>query len=318
MKSYKQIYQKLPGEFIETICEQYEPNELDKVLAGYMSERPTTLRVNSLKTDVRNVMEAFRRDNVKFDRVLWYDDALVIWNKKEKDIERTSLYNDGQIYMQSLSSMVPPLVLSPEPGWKVLDLTAAPGGKSTQMAALMGNKGFILANEINGIRAERMKYNIEKQGAEIIEVRVGDGKKMEESWEGFFDAVLLDTPCSGAGTFLVSNSQTYRGWSKKLLSKLVKEQRKLMETAVRALKIGGVFVYSTCSILREENEENIGWMMDTYKGSIIPDNISLKLEGAGVDCRIRGSGSKMGNMMIIYPTELYEGFFVSRFRKAKS
>jgi len=313
MKSYSQLYRKLPQEFVDGISAEYKDNELDKIFAGFMRERPVTLRVNTLKTDVRSVMEAFRRDNIKFERVLWYEDALVIRNKREKDLQQTALYRQGEIYLQSLSSMLPTLALQPQKGWRVLDLTAAPGSKTTQMAAMMQNDGYILANELKEIRAERLKYNIEQQGVSIAQVRVGNGKKLEEQWNGYFNAVLLDAPCSGTGLFLMNDPRTYRGFTSRNLAQLAREQRKLIDAALRALKPGGILVYSTCSIMREENEENTAWILENSGGELLPEGIGLKLAGGGVNYQMSDSQ----NTMLIFPSELYEGFFVSKFRKIK-
>jgi len=318
MKSYKQAYRKLPEEFLEIAASQYGEKELDKILDGFMCQRYVTLRANRLKTDVRKVMETFRKENIKHERVIWYEDALIIRNKLEKDLESHKLYQEGHIYLQSLSSMIPPLALNPSPGSNILDLTAAPGSKTTQLAALMENSGFILANELNPIRAERLKFNAQRQGADIVHIRIGDGKKLEDKWHQFFDYVLLDAPCSGTGLFTVNNPGSYRGWSKRKLSSIVKEQRKLLETALWALKPGGSLVYSTCSIIKEENEHNTAWFLDKYSDVISLENISLKLSGSEIFCRPVGSGKYKNGMLLIFPTELYEGFFVAKFKKNKA
>lgn len=314
-KSYKQLYQKLPAEVVDLLAEQYNPAELDRVFAGFMCERPVTLRVNRLKTDVRQVMEVLRRDNIKFERVLWYEDALVIKNVREKTLEEHELYHQGLIYLQSLSSMIPPLVLQPTPGAKVLDLTAAPGGKSTQMAALMDNHGYLLANEINHIRAERLKFNVDRQGATIIEVREGDGKRLEAKYAQFFDAVLLDAPCSGVGLFWMENPQTYRSWSLRLMNQLVKEQRKLLVTAFWALKPGGVLVYSTCTLTRAENEANVEWFLSQYPQQVRLEKPDFTLHGAEQVQRFHPIANTGARVMTITPSLWYEGFFVAKFRK---
>ncbi|NSW90807.1 MAG: RsmB/NOP family class I SAM-dependent RNA methyltransferase [Firmicutes bacterium] len=315
MKSYTQLYKKLPIDFLEHISTQYSPNELERIYSGFMSARPVTLRVNRLKTDIRSVMNIFRKDNIKFERVLWYEDALIIRNKKEKDIELHGLFVDGKIYLQSLSSMIPPLIIQPQKGWKILDLTAAPGSKTTQLASIMGNDGFILANELNPIRAERLKFNIERQGANIVEVRVGDGKRLENNWNEYFDAVLLDAPCSGTGLFSISSPQSYRGWTIRNMLRCSKEQKKLLETAIRVLKTGGVLVYSTCSIMKEENEDNVAWMLENFRGRIEAEKINLNLTGLGVDVKRVDIAGSSDNIILILPTALYEGFFISKFRK---
>lgn len=133
--------------------------------------------------------------------------------------------------MQSLSSMVPPLVLNPKEGENVLDLTAAPGSKTTQIASLMNGKGHILANELDKLRCERLKYNVQSQGAEIVDVINGRGEKIGDLYPEQFDKVLLDTPCSGEGRFTIYNVQSYKTWSPKTVNDLTKMQRKLFKSA---------------------------------------------------------------------------------------
>lgn len=314
MKSHKKLQQRLPQEFLDAVSEQYEPKDAQRIFNGFMEERPVTLRINRIKTDVRTVMERFRRDNIRFERVLWYEDALIIRNCREKDLESHELYQNGDIYLQSLSSMIPPLVVAPRLGSKVLDLTAAPGGKSTQLAALMDNDGFILANELNGIRAERLKFNVERQGASMVEVRVGDGKRLEEQWGSFFDAVLLDAPCSGVGLFALGNSQTYRYWSMRTVNQLANEQKKLLRTALWALKPGGTLVYSTCTLMRQENEAIVNWAAEKYAEFLTVEQVDLKITGAHtLEVRFENGGKGL----TILPSELYEGFFVAKMRKVK-
>lgn len=313
MKSFKQLYQKLSQEFTTALSAQYQPKTYEQILAGFMVDRPVTLRVNRLKTDTRRVMELFRKQNIKHERVGWYEDALIIRNKREKDLETNELFQEGHIYLQSLSSMVPPLVLDPKPGMKILDLTAAPGSKTTQLAALMDNNGYILANELNPIRAERLKFNIERQGAGIVEVRIGDGKRPDPQWNEFFDAVLLDAPCSGVGLFAMDNSRTYRDWSHRTVNQLAKEQRKLIETAFRALKPGGTMVYSTCTLMKEENEANIIWALEKFSPHLTLEKIDLIMANALTQPAPFKNQDNSG--LIIIPTALYEGFFVAKLRK---
>ena len=121
-----EIKRKLPKAFIDKLYEEYSPLTVDKILSGMSGNRSTTLRVNTLKNSVQDVMEILKQKAIKFDRVSWYQDALIIKNASEKEIQKLEIYEKGCIYLQSLSSMVPPLVLNPKAGEKILDLTAAP------------------------------------------------------------------------------------------------------------------------------------------------------------------------------------------------
>ncbi len=320
MKSFRQLLQKLPSEFIDRIQNEYDPLKAEKILNGMMVERPVTLRVNTLKTNVREIMKIFQKDNIKFERVLWYNDALIIKNIRENQLEKHSLYQEGHIYLQSLSSMLPPLVLDPKPGERVLDLTAAPGSKSTQLAALMNNQGFILANEINELRVERLKYNSEKQGASIIQVRHGDGKRLEENYDQYFDAVLLDAPCSGEGLFLACDPKTYRFWNPKRVRELAGEQKKLLRTALWALKPGGTLIYSTCTLSTSENELVLDWALEKYGSELSVEAITEYPSIPG-----RGPGIAVGDFskphsqkyLRLDPNQVMEGFFVAKLRKGK-
>ena len=304
MISINETKRRLPEKFIEELYENFSPLEVDNILIGINQDRFTTLRVNTLKYDIQSLMKYFKERNIKFERVPWYKDALIIKNAKEKDIQKLDIYNKGFIYLQSLSSMVPSLVLNPKPQDRVLDIAAAPGSKTTQLACLMENKGKIVANEIDKIRFERLKYNIDLQGATIVESINKRGEILGTIYEEEFDKVLLDTPCSGEGRFLAGNSATYRNWSEKSVKDLTKLQKKLILSAAKALKKGGELVYSTCTINKHENEEIVEFAEK-----------ELGLELISIDINIREAIKIKEKAIKILPSKTYEGFFISKFIK---
>lgn len=312
MLSIKEMRNRLPKEFMEFLYEEYTPLKVDQILLGMTSERYTTLRVNTLKYDIQSLMRYFKEKNIKFDRVLWYNDALVIKNINEKEIQKLDIYEKGYIYLQSLSSMIPPIVLNPIPGEKILDLTAAPGSKTTEIATLMQNKGYILANELDKIRCERLRYNVEKQGADIIEVINERGEKIGEQYPEMFDRVLLDTPCSGEGRFIVNSVATYRDWSPKKVRELTKLQRKLFASAYKALKPNGIMVYSTCTLNKEENEFILDWALKNFKIKLVDIEIKIKDAQTGFADELDNSIKKA---IRILPSKDTEGFFVAKFIK---
>ena len=312
MVSITQIKNKLPEEFMDNLYEMFSPGTVDNILRGIAEKRFTTLRVNNLKYNIQDLMKYFKDINIKFDRVLWYKDALVIKNANEKDLQKLEIYKEGKIYLQSLPSMIPPLVLATEEGDRVLDLTAAPGGKTTEMASIMNGKGYILANELDKLRCERLKYNVEMQGADIVEVVNGRGEKIGENYKEQFDKVLLDAPCSGEGRFTIYNVQSYKQWSMKTVNELVKTQKKLFKSAYEALKPGGTLVYSTCTLNKLENEQIIDWALNNF--NIKQERIDLDIKQA-VPAFSNGFDKNVGKAIRILPSKDMEGFFVAKFTK---
>ena len=312
MLSILDVKKKLPQEFVTELYEQYTPLTVDKILSGMLGNRYTTLRVNTLMCNIRYLMSYLKQNNIKFERVGWYNDALIIKNANEKQIQKLDIYDKGYIYLQSLSSMIPPIVLDPKPGEKVLDLTAAPGSKTTQMASMMNNEGFILANELDSIRCERLKYNIEKQGANIVEVINKRGEKIGEKYKEQFDKVLLDAPCSGEGRFLGTNVGTYRNWSTKTVKELAKLQKKLLKSAYQALKPDGIMVYSTCTLNKKENEEVLQWAIENLNLKLLDIDMNLKEKMQGFS---EGVDKSISKAIRILPSKNMEGFFVAKLRK---
>lgn len=312
MISINEAKRKLPTDFIENIYELYDPLKVDQILQGMMNPRNTTIRVNTIKYNIQDLMRYFKEKNIKFERVLWYRDALIIKNATEKELQKLEIYEKGYIYLQSLSSMVPPLVLNPKKGEKVLDLTAAPGSKTTQMACFMENEGYILSNELDKIRCERLQYNVKSQGAEIVEVINGRGEKIGNSYPEYFDKVLLDTPCSGEGRFLLGKPMTYKDWSLKKVNQLVKIQKKLFESAYNATKENGTIVYSTCTINKEENEYILDWAINTFNIKLLDINLDIKEAIKGDNT---GLNNTIDKAIKILPSKNMEGFFVAKIVK---
>lgn len=308
MLSITEIKKRLPEKFVKELYEMYSPVSVDKILLGMTDDRFLTIRVNTIKYNIQDLMKYFKEINIKFERVPWYTDALIIKNAKEKDIQKLEIYEKGMIYFQSISSMVPPIVLNPQRGEKVLDMTAAPGSKTTELACLMKNNGYILANELDKIRCERLKYNIEMQEAKIVEVINRRGEKLGNDYPEQFDKVLLDAPCSGEGRFVVTKVQTYRGWSEKTVNDLVKLQKKLFESAYKSLKHGGIMVYSTCTINRHENEEILDWALSNFDIKLKDIHLEIRDTIPGDNQNLRKDVNKA---IKILPSKSMEGFFVS-------
>ena len=313
---------QLPEVFLEKLKKTVPTSHWDKVLKSFAQERPTTFRVNSLKTNPGSVKERLESQGLKLENLPWYKEAFILRKGRQRDLEDTELYQKGEIYVQGLSSMVPPLVLGPNPGEKVLDLTAAPGSKTTQLASLMKNEGSVTANDNNPIRVEKLKANAALQGASNVDVLpAGDGALVWKTHYEAFDRVLLDAPCSSEGRFQLDTPSTYGYWKEDTNRKMAKDQRRLLKSALLSLKPGGTLVYSTCTFAPEENEMVLHWALETYGDSLLIEDISIPLplhtRGLTAWGDLKFDPSVVKSVRVL-PTPDVEGFFVAKFRKTKT
>lgn len=297
----------IPEFLVELLEKQYDENIVKEILKGYKIKRKVTIRINTIKTDIDTIKNELMSSNIEFKTVSWNDDALILNDVTEKDVRNLEMYEKGEIYLQSLSSMLPPIILNPKENMDILDMCAAPGGKTTQMAALSKNKAHITACEMNHIRMERLKYNIEKQGASCVYAMQKDARTIDDFFS--FDSILLDAPCSGSGTLNVNDPKLEKTFTMNLINKCKNAQLQLLKKAIKVLKPGKEMIYSTCSILSLENEEIINSILKTEKVEIVPITFNGIEELPILPTTIEGT-------LCVCPNELYEGFFIAKIRKA--
>ena len=296
----------IPNFLYHLLIEQYGENLTNTILEGYSQKRPVTLRANTLKADITDIKNIFDKLQISYKEVSWYKDALILENTSEDQIKNLEIYQNGEIYLQSLSSMIPPLVISPKENENILDMAAAPGSKTTQMLALSQNKAFITACEKNKIRAERLQYNLNKQGANRVNVMIKDARQLDDFFS--FDKVLLDAPCSGSGTISIFDKKLESTFTEDLVNRSSKVQHDLLKKAITLLKPGHEMVYSTCSILAKENENILRKFIDFKQLEILPIDVSIFSDAILLPTSIEGT-------LCIGPSDLYEGFFVATLRK---
>lgn len=305
--SINEAIKRLPQYLYDSLFLQYDHNTVDRIIKGYMASRYTTLRVNLIKTDVLFVINKLKENGIKCDRVPWSNEALIIKNSDEKQIAKLDIYEEGMIYLQSLSSMLPPIILNPKKGKIILDMASAPGGKTTELASLTNNESNITCLELDPIRFEKLKYNLNKQGATSAIPLLCDGRKYTSTDQ--FDYILLDAPCSGSGTIDVNNKATYISFSEKLVNKSASTQKAMLRNALKLIKKGQTILYSTCSILQFENEDVINEILTENKDlEVVPISFNGMNLLPLLPCKIKGA-------LTICPNELYEGFFVCKLRK---
>lgn len=315
--------------------------EYAHVMQAFSSERIGSLRINTLKAQEQEVMKEFQEKGIIVTAFPWISGVFIFEKKYEYTLKGTRAFYDGKIYLQGISSMLPVLILNPCPGDTILDVCAAPGSKTTQMATMMNNIWAITALEHNQIRFDKLIYNCRLQGATIVEGKKMDARKYLETftitpphhkneksaWSlqetpKLFDKILLDAPCSAEGRISLQNEKSYGFWSLKNIAEKSVLQYSLLTAAWQALKPGWVLVYSTCTLAPEENEGVISQFLSDYSdASIESTSISLSemswwQEGIQTFGEMEYATS-LKKAVRILPSEETEGFFIVKLLKSR-
>ena len=290
----------------EKFVERYKHlTDIDEFLEISLKPLRKTVRVNTIKTTVPEIKKRMTLEPIPWTDIGFYIEGYGIGNTLEHYL--------GYIYLQGAASMIPPIVLSPEKDELILDMCASPGSKTSQMAAMMGNTGLILANDISVDRLKPLTLNLQRCGVANTVFT-----KMEGRWfkDMQFDRILLDAPCSGIGTIRKS-FKTIEMWNPNFSKKMCGIQKQLVSTAIPLLKEGGTLVYSTCTLEPDEDEGVVDTILERFP--------EMKLEKIELDIK-RGNpveefegrvySSEVKKCLRIWPQDNdTEGFFVAKFRK---
>ena len=302
-----------------------DENELDRFVDYCSRPLRKSIRVNTLKISVDEFIDKFKQHGFSLKPIPWCPQGFWIDSEKypshgasavEPTLEQEiSLGNrlehlQGLFYIQEASSMLPPMALlkplSPDDAPTILDLAAAPGSKTTQMAALVNNHGLILANEKSASRVKILHSNLVRCGITNTCISQFDGNKLKERLANYFDYVLLDAPCGGEGT-VRKDPNALRNWNLEKVKEISDLQKQLILTAYNCLKPGGRLIYSTCTLSQEENHQVGHFLLDNTDAKIAPLNRLF----SGAD----KSATAEGFLHVLPQTYDSEGFFVAAFNK---
>jgi len=251
---------KLPAAFKEKMLKLLGETEYGELAAALTGQREYGLRVNTLKIST----EQFKKVSpFELEAVPWTEDGFYISGDAAPG--KHPYYHAGMYYIQEPSAMLPGQVLGAEPGERILDICAAPGGKTVQIAAAMKGRGLLVSNDINVERVKALVKNIELCGIRNAVVLNESPERLAQSFAGFFDRILIDAPCSGEGMFR-KDETAVKSWESFKCERCTQLQEPILHYADRMLKSGGTLVYSTCTFSPEENEQMIMKFISSHEG----------------------------------------------------
>lgn len=298
-------------EWKKKFVEQYkELTDIDAFLESSLKPLRKSIRVNTLKASVADIKKRLKGMNLK--QIPWckegfWLEGIGVGNLKEHFL--------GYIYIQGAASMIPPIVLNPKKDEVVLDMCASPGSKASQIAAMMQNKGLLIANDNRIDRMKPLVYNMERCGVSNALITLMEGRYFSNT-NLQFDKILVDAPCSGIGTIRKS-MKTIQIWNPEFSKKMFGLQKQLAKVAFDKLKVGGTMVYSTCTLEPDENEGVVDFILNEFDNAKVEKfDIDIKRGKPIEEFRGVSYSSEVKKTLRIWPQDNdTEGFYVAKIRK---
>lgn len=310
----------LPEDFVARLARIVPAARLDAVLARFAEDTPTAFRVNTLRAGVAEVSDLLRAEGLLLTPVPWFGCAFTVPHAQRAALTAHPAAGDGRIYVQSLSSMAAALALEVSPGETVLDLAAAPGGKTTLLAAQMKNEGALSAVEPVRDRFFRLRATLDRMGVTIAKTYAKDGCDVGALVPERFDRVLLDAPCSSESRFDRRDPGSMAHWRLRKVREMARKQARLIRSGFEALKPGGTMVYSTCSFSPEENEAVVDGLLREVGDAAEVDALPLPVDAQPGLTAWDGEAydPRLSRAARILPDAVMDGFFVCRLMKLRS
>ena len=302
-------------ELMDYIMNLFSPSECFAFLEMMETSRPVTIRVNSLKTQKASVVKSLTEKGVNLEPLNEICKMAFKINMSKVPIGATPEYLAGHYMLQSAASMLPVRALAPRPGESILDMAAAPGGKTTHIGQIMKNKGTIVANDFKKERTRALFYNCQRMGLTNVVITNFDGRKFPLSMKKF-DRVILDAPCTGLG--VISRDQSIKVKRTMLdIYRAAHLQRELLRRAIDLCRVGGYVVYSTCSFAVEENEAVVEYACKRRHVKIVDTGIEIESK-AYTKYRENRYNDRMKYCIRVFPhVHNLDGFFVVKLLKTQ-
>ncbi len=302
------------GENISNYLIKHFGEEYAKRYEEYIFSTPSYfIRINR-NCDESSLIEELKSYGIKLSAVENVDYAYLIEEGMDK-VGKTLQYILGKYYIQSLSSMIPPIVLDPKEDDLTLDLCAAPGSKTTELSEIMKNRGTLYANEISIQRLRSLVHNLDKINATNVGVLNFKGELLSKIYDSYFDKILVDAPCSALG-IIQKKEEVTNWWNKNQMEKIANLQLRLLISAIKMAKVGGEIVYSTCTLTLEENELVLQTVLKKYPVELAEVELPVPSHPAFTKYGDENLNPEIAKARRIIPWEINsEGFFVAKLIK---
>ncbi len=306
--------------FRERMVELLGKEGADEFFEISYTRTPNSIRCNTLKIQPDELMERLKAYGWTITQpVKGFPEIMIVEGNLPGEIGNSKEHLLGFFYVQEISSMLPMLILQPQPGETILDLCASPGSKTTQAAAMMENSGLIVANELSMGRLGILASNLERCGVSntIITKKEGSAlcNQIIRKTKLKFDKILVDAPCSGEGT-LRKSPKTFEMWNVNMIKKIAKVQRQLAASAMKLLSVGGEMIYSTCTLAPEEDEMIVDFLIRNFDVEIQEIKLPLKFREGVCSWEGRELDPQIKNCLRFYPQDNNtDGFFVAKIKK---
>ncbi|MDW8138266.1 MAG: RsmB/NOP family class I SAM-dependent RNA methyltransferase [Bacteroidota bacterium] len=316
---WTQALAPLPRAFVERLLRIGTEEEVACWARTFWEERWAAFRVNPLRAPSEEAaLEALQKAQVPARPVEWMPGAYVVGASYRAALLASEPCRRAWLYVQNLSSMLPVWILGPDPEDRVLDLCAAPGGKTLQLAAGLRDPAQIVAVEKARGRYYKLRALLTHYGAGRVRAVLADGRLAGSRWPEAFDCVLLDAPCSAEARFRIGQPETYRYWSLRKVHELAYRSQQLLESALHALRAGGRLLFATCTFAPEENEGVLAAVLERWGSALELEPIACPFANHRPGLRSwngRRFPEAVGLAVRVLPTAEMEGFFLALLRK---
>lgn len=310
----------LKNSFWQRLEQIYTKNDLEIIKSWFNTKkRKVSFRINLLNSNKEEIEKILLENWLIFSKIDYLENAYILENSMEKDLWNLDIFKDWKIYLQSIASQIPVYFLDLKTWDKVLDLTAAPWSKTSQIASLLWNSWEIIACDNNQIRIDKLNFTLKRQWVKNTKVIKTDARNLQNLYKNeTFDRILADLPCSAEWRFNSHIEKSYAFWNENIIKKNALLQKEILLNSIKLLKKNWILVYSTCTIAPEENEEIIDYLLKNFS--------ELEIENINLDYKYirpwitnfnwKKYNKKLDKSLRCLVSEETEWFFVAKLRKS--